>query len=112
LIEKDSVMVFDKIAERTAERLNKHGIKTVLDMKMMTASEIYVIVADTYFRVSVNTLREWQAKAKQANKGSIPAHIRKDHRRDKNHYLSRYEPDVWMTDIRKCSALSGYRCIT
>jgi hypothetical protein len=81
-------------------------------MKMITASEISEIMADKYFRVSESTLREWQANSEQTNQGSTPACIRKDHRENDNPYLSRYGPDVWMTESRQCSALSGYRCIT
>jgi hypothetical protein len=112
LFENDSVMVLDKIAGKTAERLSKHGIKTLLDMKMITASEISAIMAYTDFRVSESTLKEWQENAKQASKGSIPARIHNDHIEDDNPYLSRYGPDVWITEIHQCSALSGYRCVT
>jgi hypothetical protein len=80
LFENDSVMVLDKIAGKIAERLSKHGIKTLLDMKMITTSEISAIMADKNFRVSENTLRDWREKAEQANQGSIPARIREDHR--------------------------------
>jgi hypothetical protein len=91
--------------------LRKHGIKALLGMKMITTTEVSTILADKDFRVSVNTLRERQAKAKQAKKGNIPARIRKDHRQDENPNLWRYEPDVWMTKIHQCSALSGYRFV-
>jgi isopentenyl diphosphate isomerase/L-lactate dehydrogenase-like FMN-dependent dehydrogenase len=63
LFKNDSVMVLDKIAEKTAKRLSNHGIKTVLDMKMITASGISAIIADNNLRVSETTLRDWQAKA-------------------------------------------------
>jgi hypothetical protein len=33
-------MILDKIAKKTAERLKKHVIETVLDMKMVAAFEI------------------------------------------------------------------------
>lgn len=112
LFENDSVMVLDKIAEKTAERLSNHGIKTVLDMKMITASGISAIIADKNFRVSETTLRDWQAKTDQAQQGSTPYRVRKDHRQNDNPYLSRYGPDLWLSEIRKCTALSGYRCVT
>jgi hypothetical protein len=112
LFENDSVMVLDKIAEKTTERLSKHGIKTLLDMKMIIASEISAIMADKKNRVSENTLRDWRAKTEQANQGSTPVRIRRDHRENDNPYLLRYGPDLWMTKIRQCSALSGYRCVT
>jgi hypothetical protein len=105
-------MVWDKIAGKTAKRLSRHGIKTLLDMKMITASEISAISTDTKLRVSENTLRDWREKVEQANQGSTPARIRKDHRENENPYLSRYGPDLWMTKIHQCSALSGYRCVT
>jgi sarcosine oxidase gamma subunit len=105
-------MVLDKIAGKSAERLIKHGMKTLLDMKMITASEISAIMADKKFRVSESTLRDWRAKAEQANQGSTPARIRKHHRENDNRYLLRYGPDLWMTKIRQCSASSGYRCFT
>jgi hypothetical protein len=112
LFENDSVMVLDKIAEKNAERLSKHGIKTLLDMKMIPTSEISAIMADKNFRVSENTLRDWWEKADQANQVRTPIRIRKDHRENDNPYISRYEPDLWMTKICQCSALSGYRCVT
>jgi hypothetical protein len=99
LFENVSVMVLDKIAETKAERLSKHGIKTLLDMKMITASEISAIMADKKFRVSENTLRDWWANEEQASQGSTPARIHKDHRENNNPYLSRYGPDLWMTNI-------------
>jgi hypothetical protein len=99
------------VLEKIAERLSKHGIKTLLDMKMITASEICAIMADTDFRVSESILRDWQANSEQANQGSTPARIHKDHRETDNPYLSRYGPDVWMNEIHQCSALSGYRCV-
>jgi hypothetical protein len=52
LFENDSVMVLDKIGEKTAERISKHGIKTLLDMKMITAYEISAIMTDKKIRVS------------------------------------------------------------
>jgi hypothetical protein len=112
LVENDSVIVLGKIAGKTAERLSKHGIKTLLDMKMITASEISAIMAETEFRVSENILRDWWAKAEQVNQGSTPARIHKDHRENDNPYISRYGPDLWMTKICQCSALSGYMCVT
>jgi hypothetical protein len=84
LFENDSVMVLDKIAEKTAKRLSKHGIKTLMDIKMITASEISAIMTDTIFRVSENTLRDWRAKEEQANQGSTPDRIRKDHKENDN----------------------------
>jgi preprotein translocase subunit SecY len=45
LFENGSVMVLDKIAEKSAKRLSKHGIKTLLYVKMITASEISAIMA-------------------------------------------------------------------
>jgi isopentenyl diphosphate isomerase/L-lactate dehydrogenase-like FMN-dependent dehydrogenase len=80
LFENDSVMVLDKISEKTAERLRKHGIKTLLDIKIITGSEISAIMADKKYRVLENTLLDWRAKEDQANQGSTPAHICKDHR--------------------------------
>jgi hypothetical protein len=75
LFENDSVMVLDKVAGKAAERLSKHGIKTLLDMKMIHASEISAIMADKNFRVSENTLRDWRAKAEQENRGSTPVKL-------------------------------------
>jgi hypothetical protein len=112
LFENDSVRVLDKKFEKTAERLSKHGIKTLHNTKMIAASEISAIMTDKNFRVSGNTLRDWRAKVEQANQGSTPARIRKDHRENDNPYLLRYGPDLCMTQIHQCSVLSGYRCIT
>jgi hypothetical protein len=48
LFENDSVMVLDKIAEKTAERLSKDGIKTLLDVKIITVPEIFAIMAENF----------------------------------------------------------------
>jgi hypothetical protein len=112
LFENDSVMVLDKNSDKTAERLSNHGIKTVLDMKMITASGISAIIAEKHFRVSETTLRDWQANAEQTQQGNTPACVRKDHRQNDNHYRSLYGPDLWLSKIRKYTALSGYRCVT
>jgi hypothetical protein len=85
--ENDSKMVLEKIAEKTAERLS-NGIKRLMDMMMITASEISSIMADKKIRVSESTLRYLQAKAEQANQGSTPARIRRNHRENDNPYVS------------------------
>jgi hypothetical protein len=57
-------------------------------------------------------IKEWQKAEQQAKEGSVPSHVRKDHLKDKNPYLSRYGREEWVRTIRKCSALSVYRCVT
>jgi hypothetical protein len=78
-------------------------------MKMITTSEKSAIMATKNFRVSENKLRDLRAKAEQANQGSTPARIRKDHRENDNPYISRYGPDLLIAKIRQSYALSGYR---
>jgi hypothetical protein len=58
LFENESVIIMENVAEKTEEKLERHGIKPVLDMKMTTASQISAIVAGNDFRMSVNTLNE------------------------------------------------------
>jgi hypothetical protein len=58
LYENDSVMEMGNIAEKTATKLKRHGIITVLDMKMLTQNESYAILEDTYFRVSDGQIKE------------------------------------------------------
>jgi hypothetical protein len=105
-------MEMGNIAEKTANKLKRHGVVTVLDMKMITQTESSAILEDEYFRVSDGQIKEWQKAAQQAKEGSVPSRVRKDHRKDENPYLSQYGCDLWMSTIRKCSALSGYRCVT
>jgi hypothetical protein len=81
-------------------------------MKMLTQTESSAILKDTYFRVSGGQIKEWHEAAQQANEGSVPSRVRKDHRKDENPYLSRYGRDAWMSTVLKWSALSGYRCVT
>jgi hypothetical protein len=112
LYENDIVMEMGNIAEKTANKLKRHGIVTVLDMKMLTQTESSAIVEDKDFRVSDGQIKEWHKAAQQAHEGSVPSRARKDHHKDENPYLSRYGRDAWMSTIHKCSALSGYRCVT
>jgi hypothetical protein len=111
LYEHDSVMEMGNIAEKTANKLKRHGIVTVLDMKMLTQTESSAILEDEYFRVSDGQIKEWHEAAQQAHEGSVPSCVRRDHRKDEKPYLSRYGRDEWMSTIHKCSALSGYCCV-
>jgi hypothetical protein len=111
LYENDSVMEMGNIAEKTATKLKRHGIITVLDMKMVTQNESYAILEDTYFRVLDGQIKEWQKASQQAHEGSVPSRVRKDLCKDENPYLSQYRRDSWMSTIRQCSAFSGYRCV-
>jgi hypothetical protein len=71
LYENDSVIEIGNIAKKTAKKLERHGIITVLDMKMMKPSESSAILEDTYFRVSYCQIKEWQKSAQQANEVAI-----------------------------------------
>jgi hypothetical protein len=53
-----------------------------VDMKMMTPTESSAILEDKDFRVSDGQIKEWQKAAQQANEGSVPSHVRTDHRKD------------------------------
>jgi hypothetical protein len=88
LYENDSVMAMGNITEKTATKLKRYGIITVLDMKMLTQTESSAILKDTEFRVSDGQIKEWHEAAQQANEGSVPSRIRKDHRKDETPYLS------------------------
>jgi hypothetical protein len=112
LWENDCITTTHNIADTTQAKFAGHGIHTVLDMKMMTNTEVSVIVGDKGFRVSVNTIKKWQQLAEQASKGSAPSRVTTDHRKDKNPDMSRYGRDRWMEDIRKCTAMSSNICVT
>jgi hypothetical protein len=94
----------NNIADTTKAKFAGHGINTVIDMKMMTISEI--------FRVSEHKLKKWQESSEQTSEGSAPSRVTKDHRKDENHCLSRYGCDRWMNEIRKCTAMSSSICVT
>jgi hypothetical protein len=111
LYENDSIIEMGSMAEKTAKKLERHGIITLLDMRMMTTTESSEILGDKDFRVSDGQIKEWQKAAQQENEGSVPSRVRKDHRKDENPYLLRYGRDAWVSAIRKCSALSRYRCV-
>jgi transposase len=112
LWENDCITTMSNIADTTKAKFEAHGIHTVLDMKMMTDTEVSAIVGDKGFRVSVNTIKKWQQLAEQASEGSAPSRVTTDHRKDENPYLSRYGCDRWMEEIRKCTAMSSSICVT
>jgi hypothetical protein len=87
-------MEMGNIAEKTTKKLKRHGLVTVLDMKMLTQTESSAILEDKDFRVSYGQIKEWHKAAQQANEGSVPSRVRKDHRKDENPYLSRYGRDA------------------
>jgi hypothetical protein len=66
------VIEVGNIAEKTAKKLERRGIFTVLDMRMMTNVESSSILGDKDLRVSDGQLKEWQRATQQANKGSVP----------------------------------------
>jgi hypothetical protein len=69
-------------------------------------------VGDKGFRVSETTVKKWQDAEEQAHEGSMPSRVRLDHRKDDNPYLPRYSLASWKDEIRKCSAMSGFICVT
>jgi hypothetical protein len=87
LYENDSIIEMGSMAEKTAKKLERHGIITLLDMRMMTTTESSEILGDKDFRVSDGQIKEWQKAAQQENEGSVPSRVRKDHRKDENPYL-------------------------
>jgi hypothetical protein len=90
----------ENIAETTRAKFEKHGITTVLGMKMITSTTISAIMGDKGCRVSETTLKKWQHAAEQAHEGGMSSWVRLDHRKE--------EKD----EIRKCSAMSGFICVT
>jgi hypothetical protein len=105
-------MEMKNIAETTKAKFEKHGITTVLGIKMITSATISVIMGDKGFRVSESTLKKWQHSAEQAHEGSTPSRVYLDHHKEENTYFSRYKLDSWKDEIRKCSAMSGFICVT
>jgi hypothetical protein len=77
-------------------------------MKMITITTISAIMGYKECRVSEQALEKSRYTAEQVNEGSMSSCVRKDHRKDKNPYLSRYGRDSWMGEIRKYSAMSGF----
>jgi hypothetical protein len=59
LYKNDSVMAMGNIAEKTATKLKRHGIITVLYMKMLTQTESSAILNDKEFIVSDGQIKEW-----------------------------------------------------
>jgi hypothetical protein len=108
------VIEMGNISDKTAKKLERHGILTVLDMKMPTTAESSVILGDKYARVSNVQLKEWHKAAEQENKSSVLSRARNDldHHKDENHYLPRYGRDEWLTVIHQCCVLSGYGYVT
>jgi hypothetical protein len=62
LWENNCITTMDNIANTTKAKFAGHGIYTVLDMKMMTNTEVSAIVGDKGFRVSVNNGKNQQNK--------------------------------------------------
>jgi hypothetical protein len=108
LWENYCITTMNNFADTTKAKFAGHGINTVLDMKMMTNSEISTIVGETRDSVcQCRNLKKWQESAEQASEGSAPLRVTKDHKKDENPYLSRYGCDWWMEEIRKCTAMSS-----
>jgi hypothetical protein len=112
LFEDGDVTAMNNIEDTKKKQFARHGIKTVLDVKFTTASEISVILADKAFRVSEPKLKELQKQPEQAKEGSVPSRVFKDHRTDENPYLSRSGRDSWKDEIVKCPSMSGIICVT
>jgi hypothetical protein len=72
LYENDNITEMDNIAETIRAKFEKHGITTVLGMKMITSTTISAIMEDKGFRVSETTVEKWKHAAEQAHKGSMP----------------------------------------
>jgi hypothetical protein len=111
LFENDCITTMTDIADTTKTKFSRHNIKTVLDMKMMTASHMSAIMRDKEFKVSEHKLKKWQQAAYQEKEGSVPTHIMKDHRKDMNPYLSRFGP-TWKDESCKCTTMAGSIRIT
>jgi hypothetical protein len=88
LFEDENVKAMNDIADTRKKHFARHGINTVLDVKLMTTSEICAILADKAFRVSERKFKELQKQAEQAKEGRVTSHVFKDHRTDANPYLS------------------------
>jgi hypothetical protein len=58
IFEEEDVTVMNDIADTIKRHFARHGINTVLDVKLMTKSEISVILADKACRVSKRKLKE------------------------------------------------------
>jgi hypothetical protein len=105
LYENDDTTKMKNIAETTHAKFERHGITTVLDMKMTNITYISAIMGDKEFRVSEMKLNKWKDTAEQANGGSVPPHVSKDHMQGVNHYLSQYGLD-WKDEIQKCNLMA------
>jgi hypothetical protein len=112
IFEEDDVTMMHDIAYTRKGHFASHGINIVLDVKLMTETEISVILEDTAFRVSGRKLRELQKQADKAEKGSVPSRVKKDHMQEDNPHLSRFGHDSWKDEIGKCSSMSGSICVT
>jgi hypothetical protein len=53
------------IDDTTKTKFARQNIKTVLDMKMIMATEVAEIMSDKEFRVSEQKLKKWQEAARQ-----------------------------------------------
>jgi hypothetical protein len=112
IFEEDDVTVMDDIDDTRKRHFERHGINTVLDVKLMNETEIYVILEDKAFRMSERKLRELQKQVDKAEKVSVPSRVNKDHSQEHNHCLSRFGHDIWKDEIGKCSSISGSICVT
>jgi hypothetical protein len=75
LHEEDSITTMDKIAETTKAKFGRHGIATVLDMKMIYVATISAIKGDKDFRVSEQEIKKVVSRRKKAHKGSVPSRV-------------------------------------
>jgi glutaredoxin-related protein len=60
LFENDCITIMTGIDDTPKTKFARHNIKTMLDMKMMTTTEVTEIMNDKEFRVSEQKLHKWQ----------------------------------------------------
>jgi hypothetical protein len=116
IFEEEQTCAIPNVGAALKKRLESFGMTTVKSIKKLTDDKILEISNSTTNRIGVKRLKTFRTLAAAAIPGLPPEIV--DYRKLKNPYLAKYgqavsrcEPE-WKHQIRKCSQMSQYVCIT
>ena len=104
----DCVTKLKGIAKETKKKLEAQGIKTVGDLKILTEEQLIELSIATKMRLK--TLRAFSVASQDCIDEDIPPTI--DHRKADNPYKSKYGEANWENELKNCSHMKTYCCIT
>lgn len=113
---EDCVSELKKVGNKTKKKLENAGIFKVHDLmfsdltpdeinrKLLTISD--ATAGSTQSKISVSKLKSLHLQAKTAQTGTPPPLV--DHQSAENPYLSRYDEENWMSEIKKVRGMKKF----